>query len=510
MTHFSPIGVSHSLRALFPGFAAVLEWDGVQVTGLSMDSREIVAGDLFLACAGDASHGRDFVERALAAGAVAVAVEIEPGESLEDSLLALASKYGAAVFGVEQLTAQLGRIAAHFYGDPTASMRVIGVTGTNGKTSCSQFIAQCLHSERTPSAVVGTLGNGIWGALRPTGFTTPLAVALQRSLAELRAHGAQFVAMEVSSHGLEQGRVTGTRFEVAVLTNLSRDHLDYHGDMAAYAAAKRKLFHAPGLKVAVLNMDDDFGREISGDITVGVQRIGYSLSDNATAEFPMVQVRVLQLSSTGMHLHITSRWGEGELHSDLLGRFNAANLAAVLACLLGLGVPFATALDRLAQVRPPPGRMERFGATQGNPLVVVDYAHTPDALEQVLVTLRDHCRGKLWAVFGCGGDRDAGKRPLMGAIAQRLADVVVLTDDNPRSEDAGQIMSDIVHGMSDSQAVVVQHDRYKAIAHALASAGEADVVLVAGKGHEDYQIVGDQRRHFSDRSVVRELLEKVA
>lgn len=512
MTHFGPSdGRGHTLRELFGSALAGAEFGGARVTGLATDSREVVAGDLFLACRGEASHGRDFIERALLAGAAAIAVEVSSGETLDDGVSGLASKYGVAVFAMEQLTEQLGRIAAHFFGDPSDSMRVIGVTGTNGKTSCSQFIAQCLHSEQTPCAVVGTLGNGIWGHLKPTGFTTPLAIALQRSLAEYRAAGARFVSMEVSSHGLEQGRTSATRFEVAVLTNLSRDHLDYHGDMAAYADAKRKLFHMAGLRVAVLNLDDAFGREVAREIPAGVARIGYSVAEQLPdTDFPVVRAQVLQLGRAGQRLGFISPWGEGELHSDLLGRFNAANLTAVLACLLALDIPFATAMQKLAQVKPPPGRMERFGGTQGTPLVVVDYAHTPDALEQVLGTLREHCRGKLWAVFGCGGDRDRGKRPQMGAIAQRLADVVVLTDDNPRSEDAREITAEILRGMPDPAVVVVQHDREKAIGHALSSAGEADVVLVAGKGHEDYQIVGNRRRHFSDRAVVCELLEKVA
>ncbi len=511
MTHFTPGGRQCTLRELFADISANAELAAISITGLTTDSRDVVVGDLFLACRSAAGDGREFIGHALVAGALVVAVDVVPGEELQSGLRDLASKYGATIFAVPGLAEQIGRIAAHFYGDPSLFMRVIGVTGTNGKTSCSQFIAQCLHNAEEPCAVIGTLGSGLWGSLTPTGFTTPLAVALQRSLAEFRAAGARFVSMEVSSHGLAQGRTDATRIEVALLTNLSRDHLDYHGDMEAYAGAKRKLFQLPGLRVAVLNLDDEFGQRVANEIPVGVARIGYSMAQHpAAADFPVIHARALPRETAGLRLQIFSPWGDGELQSDLLGGFNAENLLAVLGGLLALDIPFATALEKLAKVQPPPGRMERFGGVFGQPLVVVDYAHTPDALEHVLGTLREYCRGKLWAVFGCGGDRDRGKRPQMGAIVERLADHVVLTDDNPRSESARDITKDILAGMANPAAVVVQHDRQLAIAYAVAAASADDIVLVAGKGHEDYQIIGNQRRLFSDRVVVRELLDKVA
>lgn len=314
--------------------------------------------------------------------------------------------------------------------------------------------------------------------------------------------------MEVSSHGLEQGRVAGLTFAVAVLTNLTRDHLDYHGDLIAYASAKRRLFLSPGLGCAVLNMDDPFGLELLTRLASETRRMGYGLNYRIGEGLDdFVWGEDLRLSPAGLQLRIVSSRGEGTLRTRLLGRFNASNVLATLATLLALEVPFAEALERLSRLTTVPGRMERFGGRAGQPLAVVDYAHTPHSLEQVLSTLREHTRGRLWCVFGCGGDRDTGKRPQMGAVAERFADRIILTDDNPRTEDPHRIIDQILAGMEHPERAVVLRERDKAIARALTEAMEGDVVLIAGKGHEDYQLLGTEKIPFSDRAVVRQWLE---
>ncbi len=486
-----------SLCGLLAGFAAVDAANDCHVSGLALDSRRVQAGDLFFACRGSRSHGNAFVADAIRAGAVAVAVEAGDAAAVADA--------GVPVVAVDQLAEKVGPIAARFFGDPSTHLKMIGVTGTNGKTSCSQFLAQALHSNAAPCGVIGTIGSGLCGDLLPSSHTTPDAIALQALLARMHDLGARHVVMEVSSHGLEQKRVSGVAFDVALLTNLSRDHLDYHGDMAAYALAKRRLFESPGLRWAVLNLDDALGRVLFDTLPASLPRIGYTLAGAPTVG-QVVQGVALNLHGGGLEMMVRSPWGEGRLQSTLLGRFNAANLLGTLAALLALEVPLDVALARLAAVQAPAGRMERFGGDD-QPLVVVDYAHTPDALEQVLETLREHCRGTLWCVFGCGGDRDRGKRPQMAEVAERIADRVVVTDDNPRHEDPARITADILAGMARPSDHCVERDRAAAITGAIAEAGAGDVVLVAGKGHEDYQIIGDERRHFSDREVVAAALK---
>lgn len=487
------------LRDLLAGFAPVDAIQDREISGLSLDSRQVKKGDLFFAFRGTRSHGGEYIDDALKAGAAAVALDGDHADAVATAAKR-AADVGVPVLSVAGLAGVTGEIASRFFGHPSRALKVVGVTGTNGKTSCSQFLAQALSSAHYPCGVVGTIGEGFYGQLDPSSHTTPDAVRLQALLARLRDQGARYVVMEVSSHGLEQGRANGVAFDVALLTNLSRDHLDYHGDMAAYALAKRRLFERPGLKVAVLNLDDALGRELAGTLPDGVQAVGYSLAET-DMDIPAVRGTRLTLHDRGLSLHVISPWGEGELTSGLLGRFNASNLLGVLAVLLTLDVPFDEALQRLSEVAAPPGRMERFGgATQ--PLAVVDYAHTPDALEQVLMTLKEHCDGALWCVFGCGGDRDRGKRPEMARAAEQFADCLVVTDDNPRSEDPQRIIDDILAGLRRPEVVHVERDRTAAINYAIGQARVGDIVLVAGKGHEDYQIVGDERRYFSDRETV--------
>ena len=482
------------LRELLEGMARVPGAANREVCGLQTDSRRVRPGDLFLAVPGMVADGRDFIGDAVAAGAGAVVYETDDGYVLR----------GAPVpaLGISGLSRKIGIIADRFHGSPSRHLVVVGVTGTNGKTTCTQLLAQALDRPPRRCAVIGTLGSGFPGALNASIHTTPDAVTVQRLLAEFIDQGAAHAAMEVSSHALEQGRVNGVSFHVAVFTNLTRDHLDYHGDMAAYGKAKAGLFAMDGLKYAVINHDDDFGRRMLQGVGPQVTSLSYGIEGGD------VRAREIKPSPEGLWLRVRTPYGETELRSPLIGRFNVYNLLAVLATLLVLGVELNEAVLRLSEAQAPAGRVERFGGAQGLPLVVVDYAHTPDALEKILTALREHTRGKLWCVFGCGGDRDRGKRPVMGAIAERLADVVLLTDDNPRHEPGDAIIADIAGGMRAAPRIL--RDRRAAIATAIEGAQAGDIVLIAGKGHEDYQQVGDERRPYSDREVVRQLLEVTA
>jgi UDP-N-acetylmuramoyl-L-alanyl-D-glutamate--2,6-diaminopimelate ligase len=411
------------------------------------------------------------------------------------------------MIAVAGLSAEASRIAARFYDDPSASMFIVGITGTNGKTSCAQFISRALAPE-IRCASIGTLGIGFPDDLRQSSRTTPDAVSLQQALADLKAAGAQAVAMEVSSHALEQGRVAAVAYDLALFTNLSRDHLDYHGTLEAYGAAKRKLFAMPGIATWVVNLDDPFGRRLVADAPADVSVIGYGQRESVRADAGSGQwllAREVIADASGLRILLESSYGEASIESRLLGRFNVSNLLAVLGVLLQRGMALAEAVKRLARLTTVPGRMERFGGG-GQPLVIVDYAHTPDALEQVLSAGRGHAQGRLICVFGCGGDRDNGKRPQMAAIGERLADRVVVTDDNPRSEDGDRIVAQILAGMRQPDAAVVERNRAAAIERAVSEAQAGDVVVVAGKGHEDYQLVGERVLHFDDREQVRRVL----
>jgi UDP-N-acetylmuramoyl-L-alanyl-D-glutamate--2,6-diaminopimelate ligase len=488
-----------SLSRLFDGLAAE-NVPEIMIRGLSQDSRRIQSGDLFLACQGNQSHGIEHIEQAIARGAVAVA--IEPGHNTASVDPAA---YAVPVFWIEGLNGLLSELGGRFYAHPSHEMRLIGVTGTNGKTSVSQFIAQAL-SEDAPCGVIGTLGSGVYGELMDTGHTTPDAISVQAMLAAMRDDGVGHAALEVSSHALMQGRVAALSFDVAVYTNLSHEHLDYHGDMSAYAAAKQRLFMMPGLSQAVINVDDSVGREWINALPGGMRLWRYGLEGGSGNELEHEVIgRELSLSRQGMRMQLECGEQTGSLHSVLLGRFNAANLLAGVTALCALGLSLEDVLARLARVKTVPGRMEGFGG-QGRPLVVVDYAHTPDALAKVLEALREHCEGRLWCVFGCGGERDKEKRPRMGGIAEALADSVIITDDNPRNEDPYEIIEQILSGMSNPDAVYVNRERAAAIAHAIALSRPQDVILVAGKGHERTQQFGGHKLAFSDRDEVARLL----
>jgi UDP-N-acetylmuramoyl-L-alanyl-D-glutamate--2,6-diaminopimelate ligase len=373
-----------------------------------------------------------------------------------------------------------------------------GITGTNGKTSVSHWLSQAFTHLGRRTAALGTLGNGFPGDMAPATHTTPDAVSLQGLLARYRDAGAAGVAMEVSSHGLDQGRVAEVAFDVAVLTNLSRDHLDYHGTMEAYAAAKARLFHWPGLKAAVVNADDDLGAALMQQIQ-GTRVISYGLKAGDLRAS-------LQANRLGLKLEIISPWGNGRLESPLLGTFNGYNLLAALGALLAADVPLPEALAALATVRAAAGRMQTVEGFPGAPSVIVDFAHTPDALDKVLAALKPLTRGRLICVFGCGGGRDTGKRPLMGAAVAGRADRAVVTSDNPRNEDPVHIVQDILAGMPAGETQAVILDRREAIRTAIAEAGPEDIVLLAGKGHEDYQEIHGVKRPFSDLAEARAAL----
>jgi len=475
------------------------------VSDLSQDSRTVTRGGAFLACRGRTTHGVAHLATALERGAAAVLWE--PAPDVAPPVV----PEGVVSVEIPNLGRRAGEIADRFFRRPSADLRVTGFTGTNGKTTCAYLLAQASELVGRRGAYLGTLGFGRVGSLADAGLTTPDAVSVHRRLAQARDAGAVTLAMEVSSHALDQDRVGGVRFDTAVFTNLTRDHLDYHGTFEAYGAAKTRLFHVPELRCAVINVRDPFGRELVPRLDPSIEKIVYSTASEIWAERDDGWIRISEIraGTAGLTLQVESRWGAGTLRSRLVGDFNAENLLAVLGVLLGWNVPLQTALVALAACDAPPGRMESFGGGV-QPLVIVDYAHSPDALAKVLEAARVHARGRLFCVFGCGGDRDPGKRPLMGAIAESYADVVIVTDDNPRTEAPADIITQIVGGMTYGETVQVIADRAEAIQHAIAEADPGDVVVIAGKGHEDYQIIGREVLPFSDRAFVKRALGEPA
>jgi UDP-N-acetylmuramoyl-L-alanyl-D-glutamate--2,6-diaminopimelate ligase len=473
----------------------------VEVSDLTQDSRQATPGSVFLACQGRTSHGLQHASAAVERGAVAVLWE--PAAGLEAPQLPAS----VVVHAIPGLSRRVGGIADRFFREPSAGLEVAGITGTNGKTTTAWLLAQAADAVGRKGAYLGTIGFGRPGALTDVGLTTPDCVSIHRRLAQSRDAGAKTMSVEVSSHALDQGRVDGVRFGTAVFTNLTRDHLDYHGTLEAYGAAKARLFGSPGLGCAVINVRDEFGRHLADSLDPSIERVLFSTSNDIWAPGDCGWIRVPELRATtaGLTLHVETSAGAGTLRSPLVGEFNAENLLAVLGVLLGWRIPLQQALVALAGCAPPPGRMETFGGG-AQPLALVDYAHSPDALGKVLDAARAHVKGRVFCVFGCGGDRDPGKRPLMGAIAEDRADVVVVTDDNPRTEDPRAIIEQILSGMSRREATHVVSDRAEAIHFALAEADAGDAVVIAGKGHEDYQIVGRDVRPFSDRRVVLDAL----
>ncbi len=471
---------------------AAIDAVDVRYTGVAIDSRLVKPGDLFIAYPGDASDGRNFIPQALAAGAVMVAWELEGFDWNPE--------WNVPNVPVDGLRRYAGLIAEQFFKYPSRHLWITGVTGTNGKTSCSHWIGQSLMRLGKPCAVIGTLGSSLVGEEGSAQYpvtTTPDPVSLHGFLGMVRARGAEAVAMEVSSHGIEQGRVNGVAFDVAMFTNLSRDHLDYHGDMRAYGEAKARLFAWPHLKHAVVNLDDEFGAELASRIDRrNVNVIGYGFGKGEIAGHN------LDLSTKGLKLEITTPWGAAKVRSSVLGAFNALNILGVLGVLVCSGVDLDEAVAAVAELEPLPGRMQVI-REDGFPLIVVDYSHTPDALQKALESLRDLLNpgAQLHCVFGAGGDRDSGKRPVMGETATRLADQSIITSDNPRSENPLSIINDIISGAHSSYRV--EPDRAAAIRDAIFAAASEDIVLIAGKGHENYQEIGGERLPFSDVAVAR-------
>lgn len=494
------------LAALLEGIAHDVPTQ--QITDLTLDSRRVQPGSAFIALQGSRAHGVSFASQAIEKGATVLLWESAAGVTppvVPANLICIE---------IPDLARKLGIIADRFFDRPSQALDVTAVTGTNGKTTTAFMLAAALEKLGHDAAYTGTLGYGRVAAVHARPHTTPDCITVHRELAELRAAGVRCVGMEVTSHALDQHRVAGVHFDGAIFTNLTRDHLDYHGTFEAYGAAKARLFDWPTLKYAVVNIEDEFGRQLAERL----DRVPLTVCGRAstTSEFVQskratrhVAARAVQLNPVGLDIDLETSWGQAALHSRLIGAFNVDNALAVLASLLNAGVPFAEALQAMASTVAPPGRMEML-TSPGKPLVVVDYAHTPDALEKALHAVRQHCNGELWCVFGCGGERDSGKRPLMGAIAEANADGVILTDDNPRGEDGDAIIAGILAGIRAPQRARIERDRARAIEHAISRAQSGDAVLIAGKGHEDYQIVGGTTRHFSDRDVALAALRRRA
>jgi UDP-N-acetylmuramoyl-L-alanyl-D-glutamate--2,6-diaminopimelate ligase len=474
---------------------------GVPLADLTADSRAVKLGSIFVAYPGTTTDGRRFIGEALARGAAAVLWERQ-GFVWDE-------RWEVPNLGVENLRSRVSEIAGHLYGNASESLWVAGVTGTNGKTSVSQWIAAALDSLGRRSAVIGTLGNGLVGERSDAKNTTPDAIVLQRLLADYLRRGARAVAMEVSSHGLHQERAAAIRFGCAIFTNLTRDHLDYHRSMEAYAEAKYRLFSARGLKQAVINVDDEWGARFAGRLAGGnLDVITYGIEGVTPAgrEKPRLLASNLELSEAGVRFHLASEWGTRDVQSSVLGTFNVSNLLAVLGALISAGIAFDAAIGAIRSLQPVTGRFERVGGGAA-PLAVIDYAHTPDALEKALEALRPTLREgqRLLCVFGCGGDRDPGKRPIMGEAAARLADHVIVTSDNPRTESPRAIIDEVMSGILDGEVEAIE-DRQVAIFSAIHQAKAGDVVLIAGKGHETYQEIAGHRHPFSDREVAKAAL----
>lgn len=476
-----------ALAELLEGFVAAPVAE-VTVSGLCEDSRRVVPGDAFVAVRGASADGHAFAAAAADRGAAVILAE------------RAVAGVAVPVIEVPELRRRRGALAARLHHDPGAALHCVGVTGTNGKTSIAHYIADLAGRVGRSAGYLGTIGWGRVGALQPARLTTEDPLTLQARLAALRDDGCTWAVLEVSSHALAQDRVVDVPFRTAVFSNLSRDHLDYHESAEDYAEAKARLFCWPGLDLAVLNSDDAFGRELLGRLPATARGISYG------REGADVTWRDLDFSSGSARGRWLTPWGEAPLRLPVQAEFSVANAAAALAVLCASGVALADVVDAALELSPVPGRMERFGAP-GGPAVVVDYAHTPDALEKVVAALRPATAGKLVCVFGCGGDRDPGKRPLMAAAVEALADELWLTSDNPRSEDPLAIIADMRAGLAGRVPAHECADRRDALARALAGATFGDTVLVAGKGHEDYQEICGERRPFSDRAVVEALLE---
>jgi len=476
----------------------------IAIERLCMDSRTVKEGDLFIAIPGLTVDGRKFISDAVAAGAKAIIWESEQGTvPIPIAWRTNGSGTQVPVIAIEDLSNKVGRIADRFYHEPSKQMYVVGITGTNGKTSCSHFIAQALAPE-VACGVIGTVGWGFLDNLQVSTHTTPDVITCHSWMADILKDGSQAVSMEVSSHALDQGRVDSIYFDCAVFTNLSHEHLDYHGSLENYAAAKAKLFEVNSVKTAIVNGDDEFGKKLIEQLPSEIIVLSYGFASN-NGQYDISAVDIKQ-SEFGLTFILQTPSGKAVVSNHIYGLFNVYNLLATAGVLFSKGFSVEDITDRLSRLKPIGGRLSMV-TVPNQPTVVIDYAHTPDALEQALLSLQQHFSGDIWCVFGCGGDRDREKRPLMGKVAQNLAKHVVVTSDNPRHESASDIISEIVAGM-DNEDHVVKEDRRSAIEYVLKNAAEDDIVLIAGKGHETYQQIGDEKIEFNDALIAKEILEE--
>ena len=482
-----------SLQTLLEGWRDTVP--GVVIEGLSLDSRSVGQNQAFVAVGGERTHGLNYVAQAEANGATVV---------LHDGLAEVPAT-GIPAVEIPGLGEQLSALAARYYHAPSEHLTVAGVTGTNGKTSVVHFIAQAWQRDTGDAGIIGTIGYGPLDKLKPAAMTTPDPISLQAMLAGCVEQNLEKVAMEVSSHALDQGRCDDVAFDAAVFTNLSRDHLDYHGSMEAYETAKRRLFTDCKPRFAIINHDDPAGKALIRHVAQSTQVLSYGT--NGSTE---LRASIMNMDSSGMTISIASPWGGGKLHTGLLGAFNVSNLMATAGTLALLGMPWNRVMHQIEIMHPVPGRMQCLGGEVNQPVVVVDYAHTPDALEQALLALRAHLHGRLVCVFGCGGDRDTGKRPMMARVAESLADRIVLTTDNPRNELPDEIIGDMMTGLDEPARAAVVADRGEAIRQAILGSHSGDIVLIAGKGHEAWQETSGKKIPFSDEASVLSALEDAA
>ncbi len=473
-----------------------------------LDSRNIKSGDTFVALNGFNLDGRKFIPNAIENGASLVIAEANNNAKWQEAFEQNSSIDEKKIIWIEDLQSKVSELAANYYQNPSQNLKVIGVTGTNGKTSCSYLVAKALQQLHFECYLLGTLGVGECNNLQTSDNTTADPITTQKVLAKALAVGAQFASMEISSHGIHQGRTKAVNLHTAIFTNLTRDHLDYHGTMDNYYAAKRQLFVQPNVKNAVINMDDRYGRKLAKDdaITASKWLITTKLPTPGSNLDRWIWAEDVVYSMRGIHAKVYTPWGSGELESPLIGEFNLSNLLVVVACLGQVFKDINLTLKAIKRVSGAPGRMETL-STDNSPLAIVDYAHTPDALKQTLLTIREHNVGNIWCVFGCGGDRDPGKRSLMAGIAEKLANKIVVTNDNPRTENELKIKDDIFSGFKHAEKAIFIANRSEAISYAINHARAGDAVLIAGKGHEDYQIIGTQKYHHSDIEVAKNVLE---
>lgn len=490
------------LRELIGACANPDEVPDISVSGLAIDSRVVNPGDVFFALSGSFEDGLQYADRAFAKGAAAIVYD--PLEADRQKIEQLRAATNCPLVAVPSLRFELGPIADRFYGHPSSELDVIGITGTNGKTSCSHFLARAL-SRFKPCGVVGTIGWGYPDQLQELANTTPEPIQLQSILATFREQGAKFVAMEVSSHGLAQKRTRAVRFVGAAFTNITRDHLDFHKTMRVYVNAKLELLLAPGLEFVVVNMDDRHADQILAAVPSNVRILGFSRSPKSYSPFVRLTLSQLRHDDRGVEFKVHFERRIVAVSAPLFCDFNIDNLLTVLGILLESGISLPKAVDALQMIRPVSGRLERFSGGEHAPTVIVDYAHTPHALQSILEGLGKHCRGDLWLIFGCGGDRDRGKRPLMGRIAEMNADHVVLTDDNPRHENGSMIIKEILKGCSNPD-IPVDRDRRRAISGVIQRAAPGDIVVIAGKGHEKTQEIDGVKYPFSDQTIALQAL----